>query len=161
MVRYQDINPHTIQVLLCRYGLALQCVDEDRDIPYSFWGNPEAGRLAEQLFIRADTPIHSLLHESCHYICMPTAQRDLKVIDAKGSAMEENACCYLQVLLADKLQGYNREQLMQDMDAWGYSFRLGSARSWFMHDADEAKDWLINCEIINQQSEITWKLRQN
>lgn len=159
MIQYQNLSPHTIQALLDRYGITIQCVNRIDDIPYSFWGNPEAGRLAEQLFIREDTPVHSLLHESCHYICMPSEQRNQKVIDAKGSAMEENACCYLQILLADKLHGYDREQLMQDMDAWGYSFRLGSARRWFSQDAQEVKDWLINCEIIDQQSEITWQLR--
>jgi hypothetical protein len=28
------------------------------------------------------------------------------------------------------------------MDAWGYSFRLGSTRAWFEHDADEARVFL-------------------
>ena len=27
------------------------------------------------------------------------------------------------------------------MDAWGYSFRLGSARAWFEHDAEDARQW--------------------
>ena len=39
--------------------------------------------------------------------------------------------CYLQILLADALHGVGRERLMQDMDEWGYSFRLGSTRAWF------------------------------
>lgn len=160
MIQYQDLTQESVQVFLSRYGLTLQYVKENNEIPYSYWGSPEAGRLVEQVFIRADTPIHSLLHETCHYICMHPEQRKLKIIDAKGSTMEENACCYLQILLANKLLGYNREQLMQDMDAWGYSFRLGSARSWFSRDAEEVKDWLINCEIIDHNSEITWQLRQ-
>jgi len=31
---------------------------------------------------------------------------------------------------------------MSDMDAWGYTFRLGSALAWFEHDADDARAWL-------------------
>jgi hypothetical protein len=31
---------------------------------------------------------------------------------------------------------------MADMDAWGYSFRLGSAARWFQEDADDARQWL-------------------
>jgi hypothetical protein len=31
---------------------------------------------------------------------------------------------------------------MTDMDAWGYSFRLGSARAWFERDADDARTFL-------------------
>ena len=30
-------------------------------------------------------------------------------------------------------------RLMADMDAWGYSFRLGSARAWFENDAEDAR----------------------
>ena len=161
MIRYQDLSPDAIQALFVRYGIVIQCVQQDQDIPHSFWGSPEAGRLVETLYIRADTPIHSLLHESGHYICMPGAQRKQRVVDAKGSAMEENACCYLQVLLADRLEGYDREQLMKDMDDWGYSFRLGSAKSWFTEDAEEVKKWLIEHKIINPDGEITWQLRQN
>jgi hypothetical protein len=28
------------------------------------------------------------------------------------------------------------------MDAWGYSFRLGSTHAWFEHDAADARAWL-------------------
>jgi hypothetical protein len=28
------------------------------------------------------------------------------------------------------------------MDAWGYSFRLGSARAWFEQDAEDARAFL-------------------
>ena len=45
--------------------------------------------------------------------------------------------CYLQVLLAGELPGVGRARLIDDMDAWGYSFRLGSTRAWFEADADE------------------------
>ena len=161
MIEFQNLSTESLQAVLSQYGMTIRYINEVNEIPYSFWGSPEAGRLVDEVYVRADTPIHSVLHESCHYICMPADQRQYKTIDAKGSVMEENACCYLQILLADKLEGISREQLMQDMDAWGYSFRLGSAKSWFLHDADEVKDWLIECEILDQNCEITWKLRQN
>ena len=90
---------------------------------------------------------------------MSAEQRILKQIDAKGSAMEENATCYLQILLAEHIGGYSRTQLMKDMDAWGYSFRLGSAHSWFTQDAEEVQLWLISQQIINTQGKPTWKLR--
>jgi len=31
---------------------------------------------------------------------------------------------------------------MDDMDAWGYTFRLGSTRAWFERDAEDARAWL-------------------
>ena len=34
------------------------------------------------------------------------------------------------------------ERAFADMDAWGYSFRLGSARAWFEQDAEDAADYL-------------------
>ncbi len=160
MTLYDDLNSDAIRGLLARYGMTIQRIPLDQDIPHSFWGNPEAGRMHEALYIRTDTPIHSMLHESCHYVCMPSTQRKLRAMDAKGTSMEENATCYLQILLADKLQGYDQNQLMKDMDEWGYSFRLGSAKRWFTEDALEVKEWLIKHEIIDQQGEITWQLRQ-
>jgi hypothetical protein len=62
--------------------------------------------------------------------------------DAGGDDIEECAVCYLQVLLADRLPGVGQARLLQDMDAWGYSFRLGSAAAWFETDADDARAWL-------------------
>jgi hypothetical protein len=62
--------------------------------------------------------------------------------DATDSIAEEDAACYLQIVLADRISGVGRERLMRDMDAWGYSFRLGSTRAWFEHDAEDARAWL-------------------
>jgi len=36
-----------------------------------------------------------------------------------------------------------RARITQDIDTWGYSFRLGSARVWFEHDAEDARSWLL------------------
>jgi hypothetical protein len=62
--------------------------------------------------------------------------------DAGGDHAEENAVCYLQILWAEALPGIGAARLMADMDAWGYSFRLGSAARWFREDAADAHEWL-------------------
>jgi hypothetical protein len=45
-------------------------------------------------------------------------------------------------VLADALPGFGHDRALADMDAWGYSFRLGSARAWFERDADDARAFL-------------------
>jgi hypothetical protein len=62
--------------------------------------------------------------------------------DASDSQFEEDATCYLQLLLADEIPGFGIERAFADMDAWGYTFRLGSARAWFEQDAEDAADYL-------------------
>lgn len=108
----------------------------------SFWGDEEAGLVGNELHLRADTPVHSVLHEACHFICMDPARRAGLDTNAGGDYEEENAVCYLQILLADHVAGFGREKAMSDMDAWGYSFRLGSAKAWFERDAEDAEEWL-------------------
>jgi hypothetical protein len=117
-------------------------VADGETIPGSYWGEREAGLIGSRLYVRADTPVHSALHEACHYLCMDEARRGGLHTDAGGSDVEESAVCYLQALLAPQLAGYSRERLFADMDAWGYHFRLGSTRAWFESDSDDARDWL-------------------
>jgi hypothetical protein len=69
--------------------------------------------------------------------------------DAGGDDLEESAVCYLQVLLADELPGVGRCRLISDMDAWGYSFRLGTAGGWFEQDAGDARRWLRDHGVID------------
>lgn len=137
-----------LRALLARYGLALELSPAGADIPGSYWGDSEAGLLGNRLYARPDTPVHSILHEACHYLCMDAERRAELHTDAGGSDTEENAVCYLQILLADELPGYSRERMFADMDAWGYSFRLGSARAWFEDDADDARQWLERRGLI-------------
>lgn len=128
--------------LLATYGLSLVVVSKGQTIPGSFWGEPEAGLIGNELFARDDTPIHSILHESCHFICMDSIRRVGLHTNAGGDYDEENAVCYLQILLSDHIDGFGRERCMRDMNAWGYSFRLGSAQAWFEKDAEDARQWL-------------------
>jgi len=103
--------------------------------------------------------VHSALHEACHYVCMDDRRRLGLHTDAGGSYDEENAVCYLQILLADILPGVGRDRLLADMDAWGYSFRLGSARAWFEDDAADAREWLLGHGLIDAAGRPTWRLR--
>lgn len=148
VLRLADIGPEAPARLLARHGLTLRQVADEAPIPGSYWGEPEAGVIAGNVYARADTPVHSLLHEACHLIVLPPARRATVHTDATDSLEEEDAVCYLQILLADELPGVGRQRLMDDMDAWGYSFRLGSARAWFEHDATEARQWLLRHGLL-------------
>lgn len=140
-----DIAPPRLEALcalLAPYGLAVRVVPAGEAIPGSYWGDPEAGLIGDVLYLRPDTPLHSALHEAAHFVCMTPERRAMLMRDAGGDDAEENAVCYLQILWADLLPGVGRARLMADMDAWGYSFRLGSAVRWFEEDAADARDWL-------------------
>lgn len=135
--------------LLGRYGLPVHRVPDGAPIPGSYWGEPEAGLAARGLFVRPDTPVHSALHEGCHWICMVPDRRRALATDAGGDDLEECAVCYLQVLLADALPGIGRARLLRDMDAWGYSFRLASAAAWFRADASDALGALRRWRLVD------------
>ena len=79
--------------------------------------------------------------------------------DAGGNDLEESAVCFLQIVLADYIEGVGRERIMADMDAWGYSFRLGSTRAWFENDADDAQTFLLNHNLIDASGEPAFLLR--
>jgi hypothetical protein len=131
-----------LRALLGPPGLRLHNVPPDSDIPGSYWGSPEAGLIGDTLFWRTDTPLHSALHEAAHWVCMTPQRRATLERDAGGDEAEESAVCYLQILWADVLPGTSAGRVMSDMDAWGYSFRLGSAARWFHEDAGDARQWL-------------------
>jgi len=135
--------------LLAAYGLQIQTVAAGAAIPGSYWGEPEAGLIGEVLWLRADTPVHSALHEACHFICMDKDRRQQLHTNAGGTDLEETAVCFLQALLAERLQGYSQAQLFSDMDAWGYHFVLGSAAAWFGSDAEDARNYLLQQGLID------------
>ncbi len=142
VLRVADVGFDAPAVLLAGFGLALVRVPDGAPIPGSFWGEDEAGLVGTTVYARADTPVHSLLHEACHLVVMPPERRAAVHTDATDSVAEEDATCCLQIILADRLPGVGRDRLMADMDAWGYTFRLGSARAWFEHDAEDARAFL-------------------
>jgi hypothetical protein len=79
--------------------------------------------------------------------------------DAGGTAIEENGVCYLQILLSDFIPEMKQRRMLSDMDTWGYSFRLGSAKGWFEQDAEDALEWLVNNKIITSDNSPTWNVR--
>jgi len=159
MLRVDDVELVALQSLLERYGLYLNVQENGAEITGSFWGESEAGIVGRKVFVRRDTPIHSLLHETCHVICMSEARREGLDRDAGGDDLEESAVCYLQVVLADEISGAGRRIVMSDMDTWGYSFRLGNTRDWFHYDAEDAAEFLINHGLLSSDGRPTFKLR--
>jgi len=135
--------------LLARYRLEPVAVEPGSPIPGSYWGESEAGLIGRRIYFRADTPLHSVLHEACHFICMDESRRTQLERDAGGDYDEENAVCFLQILLAGEIDGMSSQQMCSDTDAWGYTFRLGSAQAWFEQDADDARRWLVAHRIID------------
>lgn len=155
------VEPHLAAVtqLLARYRLEPVVVARDCTIPGSYWGESEAGLIGNRLYFRLDTPLHSVLHEACHFICMDDTRRTQLERDAGGDHDEENAVCYLQILLADGIAGTDSRQMCSDMDAWGYTFRLGSAHAWFERDAEDARRWLLAHGVIDESGAATGRCR--
>jgi len=128
VLRLSAIDIESVRRLLDANGLSLVRVDEHAAIPGSYWGEPEAGVVANTVYVRDDTPVHSLLHEACHLIVAPAERRARIHTDASDSQAEEDATCYLQIVLAAQLPGVGSARVCADMDRWGYTFRLGSAQ---------------------------------
>ena len=154
MLTIADIGFEAPRALLARYGLVLIQVEDSLAIPGSFWGECEAGVIGHCVYARFDTPVHSLLHEASHLIVMPEEKRLNIHTDASDSVAEEDAVCILQVLLGDELAGVGRERIWTDMDTWGYTFRLGSAKAYFENDANEAFAFLLMRRLINTSHQL-------
>jgi hypothetical protein len=159
VVALADLDRREVLELLALYGARLVELAPHEVIPGSYWGDREAGLIDAAVYVRADTPAHSLLHELSHYICMDNERRAALETDAGGNDDEEGAVCYLQVLLAERLPGFGAERCLRDMDAWGYSFREGSARAWFDGDGADARAWLLAHGLIDAKQKPIIKLR--
>jgi hypothetical protein len=153
------IDRLSLEMLLDRYGLALRLVAPEEVIPGSYWGEREAGLIGATIFARLDTPLHSVLHESAHFICMTPERRAGLDTDAGGDDAEETAVCYLQVVLAETLPNVSRERMCRDMDEWGYSFRLGCTAAWLAEDAQDARDWLMHHGVLDTRGQVTYVCR--
>ena len=161
VLRLADVEIASVSNLLSKYGLSLTITPAGNQIPGSFWGDEEAGLVGDELLARTDTPLHSVLHETGHYVCMDRDRRKGLDTDAGGDYDEENAVCFLQILLADNIRGFGRARMFKDMDRWGYTFRLGSAQAWFERDAEDALSWLLQRNLIDQQINPCWTLRKD
>jgi hypothetical protein len=161
VLRLANTGSGPVSGLLSKYGMTLTLIADGQEIPGSFWGDEEAGLVGNELLARPDTPLHSILHETCHYVCMDRARRAGLDTNAGGDYDEENAVCYLQILLADLVEGLGRQRMFDDMDRWGYTFRLGSARAWFESDATDARDYLLKLGLIDGADQPTFRLRES
>ncbi len=150
----RDVAADEVAALLARYGLRLERVADGAPIPGSYWGEPEAGIVGATVHARGDTPLHSLLHEAAHLIVLPPGRRDAVHTDATDSIEEEDAVCVLQSLLGDVLPGVGADRILADMDAWGYTFRLGSARAYVQGDAAEAWAWLRRAGLVDDDGRL-------
>jgi len=159
VTRYSDSDPAVLVRVLSRFGMTIRLETPGRPIQGSYWGGEEAGLVGHTLVLTPDTPLHSILHEACHYICMDEERRSAVDTDAGGDYDEENAVCYLQILLADEFPGFGHKRMTRDMDAWGYTFRLGSAGAWFERDAGDAREWLYRQGLITAAGEPTFEIR--
>jgi hypothetical protein len=155
----KHVNAAEVDTLVSAYGARLVTMEPGRAIPGSYWGESEAGLIENDVFVRADTPVHSLLHELSHYVCMDPARRVQLVTDAGGDDDEECAVCYLEVLLADELTSFGRARCLADMDEWGYSFREGTAERWFRGDGASARQWLQERGLLDAAGRPTFELR--
>ena len=149
-----DIGEADVAALLSRYGLNFVRIADGQSIPGSFWGEPEAGLIGETVYARGDTPVHSLLHEAAHLIVLPADVRAAVHTDATDSIAEEDAVCVLQSLLGDALPGVGAARVLADMDAWGYTFRLGSARAYVEKDAEAAWAFLQARGLVDAQRRL-------
>lgn len=160
VVRCGDLAPGALHVVLSAYGVRDFRLPPGQSIPGSYWGEPEAGLIGDRLYVRDDTPVHSALHEVCHLVCMSPERRAGLEGDAGGDYREENGVCYLQVVLSDYVPGMDRARMFQDMDEWGYSFRLGSSSEWFCSDAEDARAWLECHGLLGSDGRPTWRTRR-
>ncbi len=161
MLTIDSIARLPLTALLDRYRLELTLVAPDESIPGSFWGEREAGLIGANIYARPDTPVHSLLHEAAHFVCMTDARRTGLHTDAGGDEAEEDAVCFLQILLATLLPDVGPERMCRDMDDWGYTFRLGSAAAWFAEDAEDARLWLLHRGLIDRENCIAYRCRHS
>ena len=159
MLLLSAVDRVAVAVLLERFGLKLGLIAPQEPVPGSYWGDCEAGLKGDRLYARLDTPVHSVLHEAGHFICMTPERRATLERDAGGDELEESAVCYLQVLLAKELRQMGTQRAFDDMDAWGYSFRLGSTRAWFEGDAEDARQWLRRHGITDGSDRLTGACR--
>jgi hypothetical protein len=148
VLRLASIDSGSVRALLASYGLVLERIADGEPIPGSYWGDTEAGVIADRVYARSDTPVHSLLHEACHLIVAAPDRRASIHTDASDSQAEEDATCYLQIVLADALPDVGSTRIAVDMDRWGYTFRLGSALAWFERDAEDARAWLVERNLL-------------
>jgi len=75
VLRCSEIGAEALAAFVTTFGMHLHWVAPAAPIPGSYWGDDEAGLVGDTLYVRADTPVHSLLHELSHWLCMDRQRR--------------------------------------------------------------------------------------
>ena len=75
VLRLAETGFEPLESLLAPFGLDVCRVPDDEAIPGSHWGEEEAGLIKHCLYARYDTPVHSALHEACHWLLMSEQRR--------------------------------------------------------------------------------------
>ena len=89
VLRVGEVADASVVGLSRKFGVELRQFDAGEMLPGSYWGESEAGLRANVLSVRADTPLHSLLHELSHYVCMTPERRAGLDRDAGGDDEED------------------------------------------------------------------------
>ena len=92
VLRLKDVELRPLAQLFARYGLQLVMLPAGVPIPGSYWGESEAGLRGERLLVRPDTPVHSVLHEGSHFVCMNPPRRAALDRDAGGDELKKPRC---------------------------------------------------------------------
>ena len=87
VLRVEDLGQTLVSNFLARLGLNLEWLPANSTINGSYWGEPEAGIIGESVYVRDDTPVHSMLHEVCHIICMSADRRSCLDRDAGSDVL--------------------------------------------------------------------------
>src|SRR3546814_10719191 len=83
----------SLRALLEPLGLRIAEVADDLPIPGRYWGDRDAGLIADTLYVRGDTPVHSALHEACPWLCADATRPQSLHTNAGGEDVEEHAVC--------------------------------------------------------------------
>ena len=133
----RDIGFDDVAALLARYGLAARARRRRRADPRQLLGRTRSRPDRPRVHARDDTPVHSLLHEAAHLIVLPP-ERARRAYRRHRFGRGRRRRLRAAVAARRRPARRRPRALMADMDAWGYTFRLGSARAYFERDAEDA-----------------------
>jgi len=91
-----------LEVMLDRYGLAFVLAAPEEVIPGSYWGEREAGLMGSRSSPGSTRRcIRCCTGRAISSACRPSGRAGLDT-DAGGDDAEENAVCYLQILIGGR-----------------------------------------------------------
>ncbi len=161
VTRFSDSDRHSLALLLNRYGLVPELVGFKNGNPGFILGGRGSRGWWETNSCCVKTP-------RCIPCCMRpvttfawTKRGALAWIPMQAAIMTKRMpSAIFKYYWPMNCRDLAVEQMLSDMDAWGYTFRLGSARAWFEEDAGDARAWLLSAGIISASGKPTFKIRE-